>query len=675
MIATAETTDDVQYWGRLVQLSMAMLPGVSYHLNLAVAGLTERYRRRILGHWVLTGGLLAFGLFWPTLLQAPRLYPWGLHMQYSAWGLVFAVAIAVALVEITVAYRLALELNDPRTAHHKKARAFMLGNMITAVAMVDFLPTFGLMIYPFGYVVISVMHAMTLYGSVRYRLIEITPEFAAEHILTEMADGLLVIDNRQRVQLVNPSAAESLGCGVHDLVGKGLDRVVLNSAVVAVLLADGSGEQIEEVSFLDTKGARKHLRMSASTILDQGGFPVAKAWVLHDVTNLRVMEEEKASLEESYRATQKLESLGVMASGVAHDFNNLLLGILGHAELANMRTGDTRAVKTHLSRIEDAAERASELTGQMLTYTGKGPTDPQPIHLNQLVTEMAGLMRAAISKKTVLQLDLVDDLPAIVGDPSQMGQVVLNLITNASEALGEDSGTVTLRTGVFSPDDSFRSWHDPAPPVRRPHVFLEVEDTGSGMDEVTMGKIFDPFFTTKFTGRGLGLATVMGIVRSHHGLTRVTTAPGRGTSFCVALPIAAEPQALPTNPPGRRDGWLGKGLALLADDESEVRTVVRSMLAGAGFEVIEAVDGREAVSRFRERSEQIDVIVLDQTMPALGGQEAYAEIRAVSPQVPVVFMSGYTDGDRGPLGPRTAFLRKPFRASMLADKLREAMKA
>jgi CheY-like chemotaxis protein len=308
----------------------------------------------------------------------------------------------------------------------------------------------------------------------------------------------------------------------------------------------------------------------------------------------------------------------------------------------------------------------------MLTYTGNAQLLQRPIDLNAVLAEVAALMRVAISKKAALTLDLHPELPEVVGDPIQMSQVILNLITNASESLGGESGSIVLRTGVTRLDSSFQRWNGG---VRGEdegdYVILEAQDTGRGMDEETLGKIFDPFFTTKFKGRGLGLATVLGIVRAHSGLTRVVTTPGGGTTFTIALPASPQRRASVVQRRSTEGAWHGQGLALLADDEPEVREVVGSMLADAGFSVIEASDGQEAVVAFQARSSEIDVVVMDLTMPGLDGREAVERIRAVSPRVPVIFISGYTEGPPETIGSRARFLHKPFRAGAFTTAVRE----
>ena len=682
MIAVAGSLEVVHMWSRLAQLSLGLLPGVIYHLNVVLAGLEREYRQRIRAHWILSAALVVYGLTWPELWGPPREYAWGHHLSYSAWGLVIAVPVIVTLAEVLLAFRVGLTRLDPRTARYQKARAFMFGNIVATLALVSFLPTFGYAVYPIGYLVLSGLHSLAVFGTVRYRLIEVTPEFAAEHVLAEMPDGVLATDDRDIVRVANPQAAELLGCALTGLVNQPLGDVAGEEGVVDLLLEAEGSEGPREGAFVDRAGQERHVRVSGTVILDEVEHPVARLWVLRDVSDERLAAKEKERLEDSVRNVQKLESLGVMAAGVAHDFNNLLMAIQGNAELARRATGaEDGEVRVHLGKIEVAAQRAAELAGQMLTYTGRRRTSMRPINLNRVVMEVTELLAAAVSKKAAVTLDLDPRLPPVLGDLGQMSQVILNLVTNASEALEGQEGTIVLRTAVGTPDDSFNDWSEAADPgrPRGPCVFLEAADTGRGMDEATLEKIFDPFFTTKFTGRGLGLATVVGIVRSHEGFTRVRSAPGKGTTFTIALPIAAERapeddiRGIAPSPFVRSAGRTG--LALLADDEPAVRQVVHAMLTDDGFDVVEAVDGREAVAAFADRPGDFSLVVLDHAMPGLDGGEAFTRIRADAPDVPVVFMSGHTDSVLPPLDARTAFLHKPFHAGSLSAKVREVMDA
>jgi PAS domain S-box-containing protein len=396
-------------------------------------------------------------------------------------------------------------------------------------------------------------------------------------------------------------------------------------------------------------------------------------WLVRDISaqrqlteELRMREEaarrEAAASEAGARHVQKLESIGVLAGGIAHDFNNLLHVVLGNADLARLQLDPAAPAREYLDEVIRATQRAGELTQQLLAYSGRGAIEIRHLNLSDEVREMATLLRTAISKQATLVWELTPGLPAVTADPTQVRQVVMNLITNASDALGDSAGTITLRTGL---DGEL--------------VFLEVSDTGIGMDTGTLQRIFDPFFSTKFTGRGLGLAAVMGIVESHHGHVRIRSAPGEGTTFRILFP--AVPDSADVGPPRvSATQWRGQGTVLVVEDEEGVREVVRRMLERLGFEVITAEDGIAALERLEAHQGAFAAVLLDLTMPRMTGQEALHEIRRLRPDVPMVLMSGYTEQEVASklldtAGGATGFLQKPFLPEDLTSVLRDVSQA
>jgi PAS domain S-box-containing protein len=400
--------------------------------------------------------------------------------------------------------------------------------------------------------------------------------------------------------------------------------------------------------------------------------------MLQDMTDLKRAEDEQRKLEQQVMQSQKLESLGVLAGGIAHDFNNLLTSILGNADLALRELSPASPACAYLEDIEQVSRRAADLCRQMLAYSGKGRFVVQPVSLNDVVREMAYLLSVSISKKVVIKYNFFPDLPSVLADTTQLRQVVMNLITNASEAIGELSGVVTLTTGVMDCDEAYLSGvvRDADSHAPGQYVYVEVSDTGCGMDAETLDKIFDPFFTTKFTGRGLGLAAVLGIVRGHKGALRVYSEKRHGTTFKILLPAHHQaPQEL-ERANGAVDKWRGRGLVLLADDEESIRSMGRRMLEKAGFEVLTAADGREAVEVFQKHHSTIRIVILDMTMPHLDGEACFREMRRVNPQVKVIMTSGYNEQDvisrfvgKGLAG----FVQKPYKSSDLLPKLREVL--
>ncbi len=393
-----------------------------------------------------------------------------------------------------------------------------------------------------------------------------------------------------------------------------------------------------------------------------------------DISDRKRAEEETRKLEAQVQHAQRLQSLGILAGGLAHDFNNLLTIILGNARIATLDLPASSPAVGNLAEIETATTRAAELTNQMLAYSGKGRFSLQAVNLSRIAGETASLLRTVISRKTVFQFNLEQEtLPAIEADLAQMRQVAMNLITNAAEAIGDQGGVVRISTGTLDADRGYLSstfFDDRLPPAR--YVYLEVWDTGCGMSPETQAKIFDPFFTTKFTGRGLGLAAVIGIVRAHHGALKVSSQVGLGSTFRVLFPATAKIAPSTAEPPAHVPPTASHGTVLVADDESGMRNLARAILEGAGFAVLTACDGKDALRVFRRHADEIVAVILDLTMPMMSGEEAAAEIQGIASGVPIVLSSGYGEREvEGRLAGKgfAGFLRKPYEPRELTTTL------
>lgn len=407
-----------------------------------------------------------------------------------------------------------------------------------------------------------------------------------------------------------------------------------------------------------------------------------------DITERKQAEEERANLERQVQHAQKLESLGVLSGGIAHDFNNILMSVLGNADLALETLSPHAPARPNIQAIEKAARRAADLAKQMLAYSGRGRFVTEPIKLNEFVDEMAHLLEVSISKKAVLSYNFADDLATFDGDATQIRQIIMNLITNASEAIGDESGVISLSTGTMDCDRAYldelnlilnhalrANLDEPMP--QGAYVYLEVSDTGCGMDAETIEKIFDPFFTTKFTGRGLGMSAVLGIIRGHSGSIKIYSELGRGTTFKVLFPASESTESGTATQKERKksvERWHGSGTVLIADDEETVRAVGTEMLERLGFSVLTASDGREAVEVFRKHPDEIVCTLLDLTMPILDGLQVFQEIRRVRADARVVLCSGYNmaDATQRFVGKGlTGFIQKPYDMAALSEKLRE----
>jgi len=385
---------------------------------------------------------------------------------------------------------------------------------------------------------------------------------------------------------------------------------------------------------------------------------------------------EREEMETRLRQAQKLESLGVLAGGIAHDFNNLLVGILGRADLALAQMPEDAAGRLDVESIEVAGRRAARLCDQLLAYSGRGRFEVEALDLEGIVAEVAQLLEVTVARSAELRYEFAGDLPAVQGDATQVRQVLMNLLTNASEALDDQPGTITMRTGTrtCSREDLLQTWY--AAGEAGEYVFVEVQDTGCGMDDGTLARLFEPFFTTKFAGRGLGMAAVLGIVRAHLGAIEVSSAPGQGSRFCVLLPASEEDAASDHTlqiPARQRSGRAGT--VLLVDDEELVLQTVGEMLADAGYDVLTAVNGLEAVELFDARTDDVACVVLDMTMPTMGGEQAFHLLRDARADVPVVLSSGYSEHEfpqRFAGHARVAFLHKPYRSDTLLQRIDEA---
>ncbi|PYT27012.1 MAG: hypothetical protein DMG57_19790 [Acidobacteria bacterium] len=389
------------------------------------------------------------------------------------------------------------------------------------------------------------------------------------------------------------------------------------------------------------------------------------------------VRRERRSLEEQIRQSQRLESLGLLAGGVAHDFNNLLTGILGNASLALDVLDPPEPARSMLENIIHAGERAADLTRQLLAYAGKGRFFIRPVNVSSLVRDISDLMRTSVPRKVDFELTLEDDLPPVEADSTQVQQLVMNLVLNAGEAIGEQSGTVEINTRLEEiQTNGGRKPDVPAEMKPGRYVCIEVRDSGCGMDDATRSQIFDPFFSTKFTGRGLGLAAALGIVKSHNGHITVESATGRGSKFRVYLPVtqsgAITHQDLDHGTSPRN--LTGTGTILIIDDEEVVRTTARSALERYGYKVHETKNGADGVELFGKLQNEISLVLLDLTMPGMSGEETYEHLKKIRADVPVVVSSGYDEMEasrrfagKGVSG----FLKKPYTAELLAERIRD----
>jgi len=420
----------------------------------------------------------------------------------------------------------------------------------------------------------------------------------------------------------------------------------------------------------------------APTELDAGSSLQGFIGTCQDITPRKQREEERLKLEDKLRQTQKLESLGVLAGGIAHDFNNLLMAIMSNAEMILMDLpADSGEAEESTREVLKASKQAADLCSQMLAYSGRGKFVMKVLDVQSLVEEMLKMLHVSISKKARLRVNFATGLPPIEADPTQIRQVVMNLITNASEALGDEVGDIRI-TATQAPleeveQEGVLRGEELTPGT---YVALGVCDSGCGMEGETLERLFEPFYSTKFSGRGLGMSAVLGIIRSHRGGIRVRSVPGQGSTFTVYIPAAsgelgsAEFISSRRVDPGDETG----GVILVVDDEELIRKTATRILTKKGFSVITASGGQEAVEIFKERSQEISCVLLDMTMPDMDGLETYRELHRLDPRVPIILASGYSKKELEQRFVKdgampVAFIQKPFEIKTLVAIIKIAV--
>jgi PAS domain S-box-containing protein len=529
--------------------------------------------------------------------------------------------------------------------------------------------------------VLALMHDLTERKRAEDALRE-SSEFSRQ-VVTSAQEGIVVCDRKLRYIVWNQYMERITGKATGEVIGKQPWEALpflAELGIQADLERALAGETVHspESRIPDGNGTiSKWMSTIHSPLRNAQGEIIGVIGIIRDITERKRAEEERRHLEAQMQHVQKLESLGVLAGGIAHDFNNLLMAILGNADLAMRSLSHVSPAQGYLRDIETASRRAADLCRQMLAYSGKGRFVIETLNMNEVVEEMTRMLEVSISKKAVLKYHLAANLPAIAADATQVRQVLMNLIMNASEAIGERSGIISIATGAIRCDRSYLGeTHLSDDLAEGMYIYIEVADTGSGMTPEVRSKIFDPFFTTKFTGRGLGMAAVLGIVRGHKGAIKIYSELGRGTTIKVLFPAiektAVKSQAARATP----QDWKGSGTILVVDDEETVRVVTERMLQLMGFQAIVANDGRDALEVFRKRHTEIACVLLDLTMPHMDGEEAYREMRRIDKNVRVVMSSGYNEQEvtqrfvgKGLVG----FLQKPFQYEALQAKLREVL--
>jgi PAS domain S-box-containing protein len=502
-----------------------------------------------------------------------------------------------------------------------------------------------------------------------------------ESIIRAVPIGIGVVKNRF-FQQVNDRILEMTGYSREELIGKNA-RILYPTDQDYEYVGKEKYEQINQhgTGTVETRWLRKDgtiiYILLSSTPINRQDFSLGVTFTALDISDRKKSELERLELERRIQHGQKLESLGVLAGGIAHDFNNLLMAILGNLDLALFEIYEASPAYGYIKEAEKEIYRATSLTKQLLAYSGKGKYLIESINLNELVDDMKPLLITSISKKAELKIQLDSTNPIFNGDRAQTQQIILNLILNASEALEDKPGSINVATGIQYCDLRYlqnNRLNIKIPPGE--YVFLEVNDTGCGMDETTKNRLFEPFFTTKFTGRGLGLSAVLGIVKGHKGAIIVNSEPGKGSTFKILFPkvyeILEKQDSVEIQKTQSKNIPTFSGTVLVVDDEPNILKVVNIMLRKMGFSVITATNGEEAIELFKTHSQEIECIILDLTMPKIDGTVAFSAFRSIRSDIKIILSSGYNQQEvtqRFAGKGLTGFIQKPYQYDTIQKEL------
>lgn len=487
--------------------------------------------------------------------------------------------------------------------------------------------------------------------------------------LYAIGDGVITVDSRGQIQFINRAAIALVGRETFEAVGRQLEDVYV------VRYEENRTENTgERVAILTGKGGNEYFIEEVRTNLTEVGVDESGVVIVfRDVSERNRSWEEKRALEQQFQHSQKLESLGVLAGGIAHDFNNILAVIICNCSLAIQRP---KMAEELILEIEKAAERAADLCRQMLAYAGKAQFVQSHVNMSVLLDEMLKMLRATIHQNVFIKPDLAADIPYIKCDASQIRQIIMNLIINASEAIGEAQGEIHVSLAITEVQQE----KDHLGRIIAPGLYacLEITDNGCGMDEETNKRIFEPFYTTKFTGRGLGMSAVLGIIRAHKGALQLSSQPGRGTTFKVYLPIETGDSAGEPLQQVSSVSWRGSGTILLVEDEPQLMLVAKTLLKALGFDVFEAENGRDALELYRKNADYISIVVTDVGMPVMDGYDLFRELKKIKPELPIIISSGYGDmtiESQIPEEETAGYLSKPYNLDQVRKLLRSVEEA
>jgi len=493
------------------------------------------------------------------------------------------------------------------------------------------------------------------------------------NMIEDLQDIYCKMDVDGHLTYVSPSI-KMLGYTADDMLGKQLRSYCVEEKayedLIKALHEDGSVQNFH-LQLNHKDGGELWFLVHMTLRKDEHGNVMAMDGTLRDYTEVKATNEHMNHVD-------RLESLGVLAGGIAHDFNNLLSGILGSASLARMKVGDESPVASHLNTIEESSLSAAELCKQMLAYAGKGKYSIGEIDLGKMVSKFSNLLKSAVSSKVELRCECGESVAPMEGDEGQIQQVIMNLITNAAESYGDEAGVVSILTDVkYFDKATLSSSFEGEDLPEGEYIFIRVSDCGCGMDEDTIHKMFEPFYTTKFTGRGLGMSAVRGILRSHSGGLRVHSQVGKGTTMTAFFPVAkgCQKSTLEVITASEPVSHSHLGTVLVVDDEEILQEVAVAMLEGLGYQVLVAENGKQGVDMFKQHMDEISVVLLDMTMPVMDGKQCFEQLKALKDDVKVVLSSGYGEDVALQGFPEglAGFLQKPYIVRSLKQVLEQVL--
>jgi PAS domain S-box-containing protein len=511
-------------------------------------------------------------------------------------------------------------------------------------------------------------------------------------VAENVRDVVWTMDLEGKVLFCSPAIFKQRGFRPNEIVGKDFNQYSTEETTTALknLLAEELARDSEpdadrdrisalELEVLCKDKSRIWVEIVSSFLRDEDGKPIGVLGVSRDIDERKRSEQTRRSLESQIQQMQKMESLGVLAGGIAHDFNNLLVGIMGNSELTLDTLPEGSVGRTYLEQTLTSSKQAADLCQQLLAYSGQGRFVIEAIDLSETVEEMLSLLQVTLPKDVHMICNFDESAPPIEADATQIKQAIMNLVINAADAIGKDTGgTITISVGTQRVKANDLSRLIGNPDCRRgKYLFLEVTDTGCGMDKETLAKMFDPFFSTKDMGHGLGLSAILGIVRGHSGAITVDSKMGEGTQVRLLLPAQKVVLSKPAET-SRSDVRFTGGTILVVDDESFVRTFAETALKSKGYQTLSAANGKEAVDIFKDKKDQIDAVLMDLTMPVMNGQEACTAMQRIDPDVSIVLASGFSEPDLvaqfGGNG-TIAFLQKPYMINVLFETIESVIAA